>query len=40
MKFFLFVISSLLVSMIPAFGASHPEYSGIEDPLEYRFGNR
>lgn len=35
MKFFLFVISSLLVSMIPAFGASHPEYSGIEDPLEF-----
>lgn len=35
MKFFLFVIFSLCISLIPAFGASHPEYSGIEDPSEH-----
>jgi hypothetical protein len=35
MKFFVFVMFSLCISVIPAFGASHPEYSGIEDPLEY-----
>jgi hypothetical protein len=35
MKLYFFIIFSLLVFLIPAFGESHPEYSGIEDPSEY-----
>ncbi len=31
--FFLFFLFSAVT--LPAFGASHPEYSGIEDPIEY-----
>ena len=35
MKFLFFVILSLCISMISAFGESHPEYSGIESPSEF-----
>jgi len=35
MNSFLFVILPLLISTIPAFGESHPEYSGIEDPSKF-----
>ena len=35
MKFYSFLIFSLFISTIPAFGASHPEYFGIENPSEY-----
>lgn len=35
MKFFFFLIFFLSIIILPAFGESHPEYSGIESPLEY-----
>jgi hypothetical protein len=34
MRFYLFLIFSLFISTIPAFGESHPEYS-MDNPLEY-----
>ncbi len=35
MKLFFLLSFSLLISIAPAFGESHPEYSGITDPSEY-----
>jgi len=35
MKFYVFLIFPLFVSIIPAFGESHPEYFGIQNPSEY-----
>jgi hypothetical protein len=35
MKLFLLLSFSLLISMTPVFGESHPEYSGISNPSEY-----
>lgn len=35
MKLFLLLSFSLLISVTPAFGESHPEYSGISNPSEY-----
>lgn len=35
MKFYRFLIISLLVSIIPAFGESHPQYLAMDDPSEY-----
>ena len=35
MKLHVFLIFSLFFSIIPAFGESHPEYFGIENPSEY-----
>lgn len=35
MQLRLFVIISLFFTIIPAFGASHPEYSAMDDPSEY-----
>ncbi len=35
MKFYVFLIFPLFVSIIPVFGESHPEYFGIQNPSEY-----
>jgi len=35
MKFYVFLIFPLFISIIPTFGESHPEYFGIENPSEY-----
>lgn len=35
MKLFLLLCFSLLISITPVFGESHPEYSGISNPSEY-----
>ncbi|NIM25373.1 MAG: PEFG-CTERM sorting domain-containing protein [Nitrosopumilaceae archaeon] len=35
MKFFIFTIIFLGVSLLPAFGESHPEYSIIDNPIFY-----
>ena len=35
MKIYFFIIFLLFISTIPAFGESHPEYFGIENPSEY-----
>jgi hypothetical protein len=35
MKFYVLLIFPLLLSLIPAFGESHPEYFGIKNPSEY-----
>jgi hypothetical protein len=35
MRFYVFLIFPLFFSIIPAFGESHPEYFGIENPSEY-----
>jgi hypothetical protein len=35
MKYLFVILFLLSTSVIPVFGESHPDYSGIEDPLEY-----
>ncbi len=35
MKLYVFLIFPLLLSAIPVFGESHPEYFGIQNPSEY-----
>ena len=35
MNFYVFLIIPLLISTIPIFGESHPEYFGIQNPSEY-----
>jgi len=35
MNFYQFLIISLFVSIIPAFGESHPQYLAMDDPSEY-----
>ena len=35
MKFYVFLIFPLFISIIPTFGESHPEYVGIKNPSEY-----
>ena len=35
MNFYRFLIISLFISIIPAFGESHPQYFAMDDPIEY-----